>query len=234
VDGGSASDRVFQSHLHVRGTGTLSLEDGNDTLQLLRPSGSATNVEYGGLLQVLLGAGDDNSSIVGLVVQNSMIITDDSGVATQSLNSIDVHGDLTIRTANLSDSITVKNASVDKVFTVATQGGYDSLAISAMTDRLVINAGSGNDDVYVSDSKINVVSAVLGAGADQLDLLNNTAKKIFAYGGDGDDLFLVRNTQCTDAYFNGEAGQDTYQDSLLLPNSITNLRRSTIERVQRT
>lgn len=231
--GGPASDRVFQSHFHVRGTGSLSLGDGKDTLQIVRPSGSGANVEYGASLRVYLGPGDDRVSMSGLVVDGNMIVNDNSGVAHLWAKSIDVHGDLSIQTANLSDSITVRNLSVDKVFTIATQGGYDSLAISAIADRLVINAGAGNDAVHVSNSRVNVVSAALGAGADQLELLNITANKIYAHGGDGDDLFLVRTTQSTDAYFNGEAGQDTYRDFALQPNTISQLKRSSIERVQR-
>jgi hypothetical protein len=232
VVGNTGSDRVFQSNLHVGGAGTLSLGDGDDTIQLDRPAGSTANVEYGGLFQVFGGVGTDSLSINGLVVDDNMVVTDASGAASISVTNMDVHGSLTITTANFADSIGIQNTNVRDTLTVNSQGGYDSLAISAIADQLVINAGSGNDDVHVSSSNVNELSAFLGAGADQLDLLSDTTNKIFAFGSDGNDLFLVRNTRAIDAFFNGDAGDDTYKDSLILPNNITNLHRDSIEHVQ--
>jgi len=232
VVGNIAADRVFQSHLHVGGTGTVSLGDGDDTIQLDRPAGSTANVEYGGLFQVFGGAGTDSLSINGLVVDDNMVVTDGSGAASISITNMDVHGSLTITTANVGDSIGMQNTNVRNTLTVNSQGGYDSLTISAIADRLVINSDAGNDDVHVSSANVNVLTAVLGTGDDQLDLLSDTTNKIFAYGSDGNDLFLVRNTRAIDAFFNGDAGDDTYKDSLILPNNITNLHRDSIEHVQ--
>lgn len=234
VVGNIHNDRVFQSNLHVQGVGTVSLGDGDDTVQLDRPSGSTANVEYGGLFQLFTGAGADSVSINGLVVDDNMVVTDGSGAANVSITNMDVHGNLTLTTANLADSIGIQNTNVQNTLTVNSQGGYDNLSVSAIADRLAIYSGAGNDQVHVSSANVNVLNAALGAGADQLDLLSDTTNRIFAYGGDGDDLFLVRNTRAIDAYFNGDAGDDTYQDSLLLPNNITNLHRSSIEHVQHT
>jgi hypothetical protein len=234
VVGNIHNDRVFQSNLHVQGVGTVSLGDGDDTVQLDRPSGSTANVEYGGLFQLFTGAGADSVSINGLVVDDNMVVTDGSGAANVSITNMDVHGNLTLTTANLADSISIQNTNVQNTLTINSQGGYDNLSVSAIADRLAIYSGAGNDQVHVSSANVNVLNAALGAGADQLDLLSDTTNKIFAYGGDGDDLFLVRNTRAVDAYFNGDAGDDTYQDSLLLPNNITNLHRSSIEHVQHT
>jgi hypothetical protein len=232
VVGGVANDRVFQSNLHVLGAGTLSLGDGNDTIQLDRPSGSTANVEYNGLFQVFAGVGVDSMSVNGLVVDDNMVVTDGSGAASISINSMDVHGNLTVTTANIGDSIGIQNTNVHNTLTVNSQGGFDTLTLSAIADRMTINSGAGNDDVHVSSSNVNVLTATLGTGADQLDLLSDTTNRIFAFGGDGDDLFLVRNTRAIDAFFNGDAGEDTYQDSLLLPNNISNLQRNSIENVQ--
>lgn len=232
VVGNIGNDRVFQSHLHVRGAGTVSLGDGNDTIQLDRPSGSTANVEYSGLFQMFAGAGTDSISINGLVVDDNMVVSDAGGNASISINAMDVHGSLTITTANLADSIGIQNTNVRNTLTVNSQGGFDTLTVSAIADNLTINAGAGNDDVHVSSSNVNVLTAVLGVGADQLDLLSATTEEIFAHGGDGDDLFLVRNTRAIDAFFNGDAGEDTYRDSLLLPNNISNLHRNSIEHVE--
>jgi hypothetical protein len=234
VVGNIFADRALQSHVHVQGTGTVSLGDGNDTIQIDRPAGSTANVEYGGLFQVFPGAGGDNLSVNGLVVDDNMVVTDGSGVASMTFNAMDVHGNLTITTANLSDSLTVQNTNVRNTLSVVAQGGFDSVSISAIADRLTINAGAGNDDVHVSQANVNVLTAILAAGHDQLDLLSDTTDQIFAYGGDGNDLFLVRNTRAIDAFFNGDAGEDTYRDSLLLPNNISNLHRTSIEHVEHT
>ena len=229
VIGNTANDRVFQSNLHVSGVGTVSLGDGNDTVQLDRPAGSTANVEYGGLFQVFLGVGADSLSINGLVVDDNMVVTDGANSASISITNMDVHGSLTMTTANFADSIGIQNTNVRNTLTVNSQGGYDSLSISAIADHLNINAGSGNDDVHVSSANVKVLNAVMGSGADQLDLLSDTTDQVFAFGGDGDDLFLVRNTRAIDAIFNGDAGDDTYRDSLVLPNNISNLDLNSIE-----
>lgn len=232
VVGNTGADRVFQSHLHVRGAGTLSLGDGDDTIQLDRPSGSTANVEYSGLFQMFAGAGTDSISVNGLVVDDNMVVSDAGGNANISINAMDVHGDLTVTTSNLADSIGLQNTNVSNTLTVNSQAGFDKLTISAIADRLTIAAGAGNDEVHVSSSNVDVMNVFLGVGSDQLDLLSDTTDQIFAYGSDGDDLFLVRNTRAIDAFFNGDAGDDTYQDSLLLPNSISHLHRNSIEHVQ--
>jgi hypothetical protein len=232
VVGNTAADRVFQSNLHVGGVGTLDLGSGDDTVQLERPSGSTANVEYAGLFQVLPGAGNDSVSITGLVVDDNMVVTDGSGIANVSINSMDVHGNLTITTANLADTIGIQNTNVRNTLTVVSQGGYDSLTLSAIADNLTVNAGGGNDEVHVSSANIGVLRAFMGTGTDHLDLLSDTTDQIFAYGSDGNDLFQVRNTRAIDAFFNGDAGDDTYEDSLLLANNISNLQRNSIEHVQ--
>lgn len=229
VVGNTAADRVFQSNLHVTDVGAVSLGDGNDTVQIERPAGSTANVEYGGLFQVLLGAGTDSLSINGLVVDDNMVATDGAGDGSISITNMDVHGNLTLTTSNYADSIGIQNTNVHNVLTVVSQGGYDTLTISAIADQLNINSGGGNDDVHISSANVGVLNVVLGTGADQLDLLSTTTDEIFAYGSDGNDLFLVRNTRAIDALFNGEAGEDTYRDSLLLPNNIGDLELISIE-----
>jgi len=233
ITGGVGNDRIFQSNVHVQGGGNLSAGDGDDNLQLDRPTGSVANVEYSGLFQVYPGRGTDNLSINGLLVDDNMVVNDANGAAAISMNNMDVHGDLTMTTANIGDSINIQNANIDNVLTISSQGGYDNLTISVIADRLVIDAGGGNDQVHVSSSRINVMIPVLGAGADQLDLLSDTAGKIYAYGSDGNDLFLVRNTSAVDAFFNGDAGDDTYEDSAALRNHIGHLHLNSIEHTQR-
>lgn len=234
VVGGTLADRVFQSNLHVAGAGTLSLGDGNDNVTLDRPTGSGANVEYGGVFSILPGAGTDGVSITGLVVDDNLVINDSSNATSVTINSMDVQGSLFFTSANFSDDVTITNTNVRNTLSIVSQAGYDTINVSAIAGRLDLNSGLGNDDVHISQSNIGVISAVLGGGHDELDLLSNTTNRIFAFGGDGDDLFLVRNTRAIDAVFNGEGGTDTYQDTALLPNSISNLDLISIERRQRT
>lgn len=233
VYGHHGDDRVFQSHLHVQGVGTVNMGDGNDRVQLDRPAGSGENVEYGGLFRIFAGVGEDQINIHGLVVDDNMVIAAGGGGAEDiSINAMDVHGDLTITTSNFSDDIAIQNTFVRDVLTVVTQGGFDTINVSGIADRLVVDSGAGNDRVHVNAANVNVLTGVLGSGFDELDLLNLTTDQIFAYGGDGDDLFLVRNTRAIDALFDGNAGTDTYQESLLLPNNISNLKLVSIENRQ--
>jgi hypothetical protein len=176
-----------------------------------------------------LGVGTDSLSINGLVVDDNMVATDGAGDGSVSITNMDVHGNLTLTTSNYADSIEIQNTNVHNVLTVVSLGGYDSISVSAIADQLIINSGGGNDDVHVSSANVGVLNVVLGTGADQLDVLSTTTDEIFAYGSDGNDLFLVRNTRAIDALFNGEAGEDTYRDSLLLPNNIDDLELISIE-----
>lgn len=48
--GGSGRDLIYQSDLHVEGAGVTNLGSGDDSLFMQRPSGSGTNVDYGGNL----------------------------------------------------------------------------------------------------------------------------------------------------------------------------------------
>lgn len=162
-----------------------------------------------------------------------MAVNDISGVSQLWAKSIDVHGCLWVTTANMTDSIGIRNARVDGTLSVTSQGGYDALSVAAIADQLAIYAGAGSDSVQVLSTKTNVLKVTLGTGADKLDLTDAVANQIFTYGGEDDDLFRVRNTQAIDAVFNGGLGLDTYQDFNLQPNQISQLKRSVIERVQR-
>ena len=234
VVGGTLADRVFESNLRVAGVGTLDLGDGDDNVTLDRPCGSGANVEYGGVFSVFTGAGTDGVSITGLVVDDNLVLNDASNAHSVDINSMDVDGSLFYSSANFTDLVTIRNTNVRDTLSIVSRGGFDTINVSAIAGRLELDTGLGNDDVHISQSNIGVISAVLGGGADQLDLLSNTTNRIFGFGGDGDDLFLVRNTRAIDAVFNGEAGTDTYQDSLLLPNNISDLDLISIERRQRT
>jgi hypothetical protein len=95
-----------------------------------------------------------------------------------------------------------------------TEGGDDSINISAIANRLVMDTGAGRDDVHISSSNTGELNIQLGLDNDNLDLMSDYTNLLIAHGSSGDDLFLVRNTRAIDAYFHGEAGTDTYQDSV--------------------
>lgn len=230
---GSGNDRLFQSDTHVQGTGTVRLDSGVDQIQMDRPAGSGANVEYGGFLNLIPGGHNDSVNITGLVVDDNMAISDPGGATTVSINSMDVHGTLTVTTQASIDSVTIQNTNVRNVLAVVSGGGDDDLSLSAIADHMDIVAGAGNDDVHVNQANVNLLTPKLGLGADELDILSSFLDTVDAFGSDGNDLFLVRNTRIIDALFNGEAGFDTFQDSAALPNNIGNLDLVSIERRQR-
>jgi hypothetical protein len=232
VASAGGADRMFQSNVHVQETGTFSLGDGADNIQFARPTGSGANVEYSGLLRIWPGYGNDTVDLQGLVVDDDMVITDAQGTGSININNMDVHGSLTITTGNSADSIGVQNTNVHNTFLVVSQGGNDTVNISAIASTLTINSGTGDDGVHVSSANVNALNAFMGPGNDQLDLLSDTTNQINGFGNDNNDLFLVRNTRAVDAFFYGEAGDDTYEDSLALPNNISHLHLFTIEHQQ--
>lgn len=226
-------DRVFQSDVHVQGAGTINVAEGSDRIQIDRPAGSGENVEYDGLFRIFAGEGQDQLNIHGLVVDDDMVVASGGGGGEDiSVNFMDVHGDLTIDTANFTDDIALQNTFVRDVLTIVSLAGYDTINFAGIADRAVVDSGFGNDKVHINSANINVLTAVLADGFDELDLLNITTDEIFGYGGDGDDLFLVRTTRAIDALFDGNAGTDTYQDSVLMPNNINDLELISIERRQ--
>lgn len=233
VLGGGGADHFQLSDLHVQDTGVLNSGAADDTIFMERPAGSGANVEFAGQLTILPGGGNDTVSVLGLVVDDNLVIDDAAGRARVFINSMDVNLDFIVVTDVLVDRVEIVNTSVDERLFISTIDGNDNVNVSAIADRLVVDVGAGHDTLTVNNSNTRVAHLQLGIGSDDLDLLSAFTDVVSAFGNDGDDVFLVRNTRAIDAFFYGEAGFDIYRESSALPNNITRLRKFTIERNER-
>jgi hypothetical protein len=234
VVGDVGADTLFQSGVHVQGVGVANLGDGNDTLRVQRPAGSGENVEYAANLTVLPGNGNDAIDVEGLIVDDNLVIDDATGALNANLRSMDVHANFSMFTDQAADRVEISATNTHGELLIVTEGGEDFINVSAIANRLRINSGSENDQVRVASSNLDTLYTQLGTGADSLELLSvYTHQRIDALGNNGNDTFLVRNTQAIDAYFYGDADFDTFRDSSLLPNNIQNLRKFSIEQNQR-
>lgn len=198
-----------------------------------RPAGSGANVEYAGSCSILPGDGNDAVDVTGLVVNGSLKVDDATGQTTLAMTSLDVYGDFIVFTDQLNDQVTISATNTRRTMHIVTEGGADSVNVSAIANLLLMDTGSANDDVHVSSSNTKELNVQLGTGDDSLDILSDYTDVLKVYGNIGNDALLVRNTRALDAYFFGDGGTDTYRDSTLLPNSIRSLYKYSVERNER-
>jgi hypothetical protein len=212
IFGSDGNDALFQSDAHVDGAGGINLGAGNDTLQMLRPAGSAANVDYG-QLSIFAQTGSDAIDLRGLVVQGDLKLDATAAVLTLALRSADVHGNFNLVSGGAADEIDVSELHCYQQFTLQTGGGSDRVRLSAIAD---------------------VLSANLGDGADRCELWSSNIRSATIHGDSGNDAFYVRYAYGDDALFAGDDGDDVFRDSQSLPNKIAVLRKMTIERNETT
>ena len=117
---------------------------------------------------------------------------------TQEVGAITfVPGDNDIRVTQRADGMVVIESSLNG--TVQSTQVVDPSA----TDRIVINAGSGDDQIVVDDS---VTASLLLAGGDGQDFIYGGAGNEIIIGGDGDDL--VRAGGGTDIVLGGRGNDN--------------------------
>jgi hypothetical protein len=230
MNGGDGNDLLFQSAVIVHGVGHINLCAGADTWRVQRPVGSGLNVEYRNELNVIPGTGNDRLEVTGLRAERNFVIFSHGGETNANLISMDVFGDLRFFGHDLADSLVVSATNVRGEFRAATFGGDDFVEFFGIARNAFVNSGGGNDHVRFTDSRVDQVFVQLGDGGDLLQLFGLLSVRIDAFGGGGNDLFATRNVRAVDAYFDGQAGFDTYREFLAFPNDIANLRLVSIER----
>lgn len=235
--GGSGNDEIDQADVQVHGSGLVDLGIGNDSFRIdpYRDGDSyeqmAGIVEYFGSLTVQTGTGVDTADITGLGVGNNFLLDKPSGQLDAALTSVRVDSYADIFTEEGADDIVLTDVDVYRDLTIASGAGADLIDVArSAADRMFIDSGWEEDDVLVANVALRVLDVRLGQGDDYLDLLSVDADAIYAKGDDGNDLFIVRDTQALDAYFYGDAGFDTFRTSSTQPNSIARLRRFSFER----
>lgn len=238
--GGSGNDAIDQADAHVRGFGFVDLGIGNDGFRTdpVQDGDSyeemTGTVEYFGNLTVQTGAGSDTADITGLSVGNNFFLDKLSGQLDAVLTSLRIDNYADIFSEEGADDILLTDVDVWRDLTIVSGAGADLVDVAAtVADRMFVESGSESDLVNMTNVSFRVLDVRLGQGHDDLDLLGVDVDVIYANGDDGDDLFIVRNTRAFDAYFYGDLGFDTYRTSAAQPNSITRLRRFSIERYER-
>jgi hypothetical protein len=230
IAGGVQTDKVSQADVHVGGLASINLDGGNDQFNTSRITGATENVTYNGALALAMGAGNDLMNVVGLQTNNNVNVSA-AGTLNAIATAINVQGSLNVSTGVGNDTITLKDAVVRDRFFFALGAGDDTVAANNLTGRVLFQGGDGNDRLNISQTThVDLVRFEGGAGNDQMNFTASTVPQIYGFGGDGDDIFFLRGTQATDVILYGDAGIDTYRESITMPNVITNLKKYSIEK----
>jgi Ca2+-binding RTX toxin-like protein len=145
----------------------------------------------GGALVVLGDASQDDTITVSRDGDN--VIVDHDDAAQQSFN-VNLFNVISIRGNTGNDTLTV-DGSIDVPTQILGQGGND--VIDGGPDRMLLNGGSGNDEIRGD-------GVLIGGSGD--DTILGGRKRDFLYGGSGDDS--IRGGKGSDIIFAGK-GNDT-------------------------
>jgi hypothetical protein len=200
VRGGAGNDTVFINTEGASASNTKVVGNGgNDSVMF---SGATLEINSG-----LIGGGAGNDDVV-VVARSANKVTVNGGAGNDSINVLFsagtdaslIQGDNSTTgadTINLSLGASVSSTTVDGGL------GAESIVLSGQTDggSNIIDAGGGNDTIYIQSAGIDTLSAstVLGgAGNDSIlieALAIGSVQSAFIKGGAGKDTITIEATQ---------------------------------------
>jgi len=179
---------------NITANGTMTLSDGNFDINanvastgLLTISG-ATQVDISGTTTATAGAVITSSKTVDLGTQFiGSVLNGGSATNDITANLTGVDAAATIITGSGNDSLTVNAA---QIHTITTNGGLDSLTITALAATSSISTGADNDTI--DDNETSVAFTVdLGAGDDVYNVVNGSDAVVDFGEGSADKLVLA-------------------------------------------
>jgi hypothetical protein len=237
VVGGSGDDSVRLQSVYIAGSSTIDTGDHNDTITLLPgvdgPSlaQTAQRIDVGGTLSIVPGTGSDVVSAKAVITGANLIIDDATGPLTANLTSFRSNGSTLIYATPDNDQINLKEGRAEALLQIISEGGDDILSVVNMyADHVVLNAGDGNDRLTLNNVRGPRADVQMAAGDDRVIMRQLDIDTLFAFGNLGNDFFDVRSSKVGQANFYGEDGYDTFQTSLLEPNTFGELNLYTFER----
>lgn len=191
---------------------TVDLGAGNDSFR-------SVETFYGGIMFVG-GPGNDSTSL-GYGFAGSLIYgwfgVDDPGNDVLEINHFSSQTHINLGSGN--DRLRYTNTDLQEIVHMEGGSGNDlfeiqGLDVSAL-DGFLLNVGSGNDTVSVSDSHLKNTNFDLGSGLDRLYFTNTWIEgATYVQLGAGNDSF-VSNSLTTHAFvLDAGAGMDTLQVDL--------------------
>lgn len=105
-----------------------------------------------------------------------------------------------------------------------------SRQVAFYANQVSLNTGDGADRLTLNNVRTPRADVQMGAGNDRVIMRQLDIDTLFAFGSSGDDFFDVRSSSVRQANFYGEGGYDTFQPSLLEPNTFGELNLFTFER----
>lgn len=239
VIGLGGDDDIRLQSVYVNGSAVIDTGEQNDSITLLPAVDGATlantsgRIDVGGTLTIVPGNGADNVFAKAVITGSNLVIDDASGPLDVYLKSFWSKGSTYIYGSSGDDEIVVADGRATALMQIIAEGGQDHLAIlDTFAGNLNINMGDGNDRLSLSNVRGPRADLQMGIGDDRLALRQVDIDTLFAFGNSGTDVFDVRGSKIGQANFYGEAGYDTFQTSLLEPNTIGTLNLYTIERNQ--
>jgi len=237
IIGGTGDDTVRLQSVYVAGSSVIDTGDQNDTITLLPgvdgPSlaQTAQRIDVGGTLTIVPGNGSDVVSAKAVITGANLVIDDATGPLTASLTSFRSNGSTLIYGTPDNDQINLKEGRAEALLQIISEGGDDVLSVVNMyADQVNLNAGDGADRLTLNNVRTPRADVQMGAGNDRVIMRDLDIDTLFAFGNLGDDFFDVRSSNVRVANFYGEDGYDTFQTSLLEPNTFGELNLYTFER----
>jgi hypothetical protein len=194
ADAADALDEAVDANVTVRGSLTvLTGEDGDDvTVGSAAVGGLLTIVTDGGEDAVSLGAeeaaalADDGEATLHARLGISVLLGE--GADTATLRDLSARAGITVGGGDGADTIGVHDA---KALVLGVRGGgdeaVDNVALSGLkVGHAVIELGAGADELAIVDSVFQSLAAALGAGDDSLSISTVTARRALLAGGEGD------------------------------------------------
>jgi hypothetical protein len=192
--------------------------EGNEIIVAGRPDGTATVFPIGDTtingstdpfvvsttlddVDVQLNAGDDNATIQGLVLSQSLRVRTNVGDDTTFVHHIEVQrfeqfsgdgddtlefnnvysrGSILISSENNDDVVSITNMAAGTNATVETGNGVDTVAIDnlGVKDNINLNTGGANDQVIMTGLVYGYrANLILGEGSDSLNILPATSNE---------------------------------------------------------
>jgi len=190
---------LASSQLHAQSltanTDTLQIvmDDSSSFFKLDKPVEDEEPNEVGSLSFTF-----SNDEIIGNVGRPTNIdIASWGGAKTINLNSLNIEGDLTIRTGSSNDYISLADSIIGGKVNIVSRNGDDFISITntIINGRTTINTSKGFD-YFIATNSIYSGSfrLITGDGLDLVDLTNlNFAKNANIYMGLGDDFLFTRS-----------------------------------------